>query len=285
MSMAGIVYLNGDYVDATNAKISIFDRGFLFGDAVYEVIPVYQGRPFFVEQHLKRLDASLASAKIPNPNLAWTDIFKQLITLNGGGDLQLYLQITRGNQGARKHDIPEHLEPTVIAFTIHNQYASSELKAQGLRVNLVEDIRWLRCDIKTTSLLGNILLNDAAVSEGANTAILYRNGFLTEGSASNVFLVDNEGIIYTPPLNNLCLAGVTREITIKLIQSLSWRYKEEEIPIEALFKAKEVWITSTTKEIYPITYINDVMITDGRAGTYWQEIHNKYQQLIHNHYD
>jgi D-alanine transaminase len=283
--MSSIVYLNGKYVDAAEANISVFDRGFLFADAVYEVIPVYKSRPFFVERHLRRLKTSLASVKIPCPDLPWHAIFQELITQNGGGDLQIYLQITRGNQGLRKHDIPDKLQPSVILFTIHTPYAFEEQKKQGLKAHVIEDTRWLRCDIKTTALLGNVLLNDAAISQGAHTAILSRGGFITEGSASNVFLVDAEGVISTPPLDNLCLAGITRQIVIEIIQTLSWPFQEAKIPTETLLNARELWITSTTKEIYPITYINDAKVADGRAGKYWQEIHNRYQQLIQNQYD
>ncbi|RMX03338.1 D-amino acid aminotransferase [Legionella jordanis] len=281
----GIVYLNGEFVEAADAKISIFDRGFLFADAIYEVIPVYQSRPFFVARHMKRLETSLDNARIPKPNLDWLNLFQQLIELNGGGDLQIYVQVTRGNQGVRKHDIPDGLRPSVIAFTIHTPYASFETKAKGLRANVIEDIRWLRCDIKTTSLLANILLNDAAVSNGAHTAILSRDGFLTEGSASNIFMVDEEGIVLTPPLDNLCLAGITRQITIELLRSMSWPFREEKIPIGRLYQAQEIWLTSTTKEIYPITYIDDVMIAEGRGGSYWDKIHRNFKQLIQSNYD
>ncbi|KTC86776.1 aminotransferase class IV [Legionella brunensis] len=283
--MSGIVFINGDYLPASEAKISVFDRGFLFADAVYEVIPVYKGRSFFVERHLKRLETSLMHARIANPKLNWRTIFNTLIEQNGARDLQLYVHITRGNQGVRKHDIPGELKPSVIVFTIHTPYASFETKKLGLRANIVEDIRWLRCDIKTTSLLANILLNDEAVSQGANTAILSRDGILTEGSASNVFLVDPDGIIYTPPLDNMCLPGITRQITIELIKSLSWPLREEKIPTKALLQAQEVWVTSTTKEIYPITTIDNLPIGNGYGGVFWEQINAKYQQLIHNQYD
>ncbi|WED44332.1 D-amino acid aminotransferase [Legionella cardiaca] len=283
--MSGIVYINGDYLPASEAKISVFDRGFLFADAVYEVIPVYKSRPFFVARHLKRLNTSLANVKIPYPQLDWNAIFNELIQQNGAGDMQLYVQITRGNQGVRKHDIPDKLKPTVIIYTLHNPYASFEIKKLGLHANIVEDLRWLRCDIKTTSLIANILLNDEAVSKGAHTAILSRKGILTEGSASNIFLIDQEGTVYTPPLNNMCLPGITRQITIELIHELSWSLKEEKIPTSALFEAREVWITSTTKEIYPVTRIDDSLIADGKAGIFWEKISSKYQQLIDNNHD
>ncbi|MDI9818220.1 MULTISPECIES: D-amino acid aminotransferase [unclassified Legionella] len=278
--MSGIAYINGTYCKADEAKISIYDRGFLFADAVYEVIPVYKGRPFFVDEHLQRLEKNLTETKITKPDLDWPAIFKELIKQNGGGDLQLYLQITRGNQGVRKHDIPDNIQPTVIAYTLHMPYPTFTAKKQGLKAKVIEDVRWLRCDIKTTSLMANILLNNDAVSKGANTAILSRNGFLTEGSANNVFLVDKNDIIWTPPLDNFCLPGITRQIAIELIRSLGWSLREEKIPAEMLFKAQEVWITSTTKEIYPVTCINDTMIGEGYGGTFWSRINEKYQQLI-----
>lgn len=283
--MSGIVYINGDYCEAKEAKISVFDRGFLFADAVYEVIPVYKGRPFFVERHLQRLESSLTKTRIHKPQIHWHTLFNELIKQNGGGDLQIYLQITRGNQGTRKHDIPDGITPTVVAYTLHTPYPTLEVKQRGLRADLIEDIRWLHCDIKATSLLANILLNDDAVSNGANTALLSRDGYLTEGSASNLFLVDAQGVIYTPPLDNLCLPGITRQITIELINALSWPLREEKIPSQSLFDAQEVWVTSTTKEICPVTCVNNSVIGKGSGGIYWRQINERFQQLIKNNHD
>ncbi|WP_028387819.1 D-amino acid aminotransferase [Legionella fairfieldensis] len=283
--MTGIVYINGNYYSASDAKISVFDRGLLFGDSIYEVIPVYKGRLFRLDKHLKRLAYSLENTGITQPKLDWKALFKELIERNGRGDLQIYLQITRGNQGIRKHDIPSEIEPTVIAYTLHLPYPSLEEKQRGLHVRLVEDTRWLHCNIKTTAMLANILLNDEAVSAGANTALLIRDGFLTEGSSSNVFLVDSQNRICTPPLNNLCLPGVTRQVTIELIKSMNWSLQEENIPSEALFHAKEIWITSTTKEIYPVTQINNSIVGQGCGGPYWEKINIQYQQLIENNHD
>jgi D-alanine transaminase len=283
--MTGIVYLNGEYYKAEDAKISVFDRGFLFGDAVYEILPVYNGHTFFMSKHLQRLESSLTHARITVPSINWSLIVTKLIKENGGGDLQLCIQVTRGNQGIRQHDIPKKLNPTIIAFTIHSPYPSFEAKQRGLHAILTEDIRWSRCNIKTTSLLANILTNDDAVSQGANTAILSREGLLTEGSASNVFLVDAQGVICTPVLDNFCLPGITRHITCDLIKSLSLPLREEKIPDEALFSAQEVWITSTTKEIYPVTRINDSVIGKGCGGRYWEQLNEKYQQLIKSTHD
>ncbi|CDZ78346.1 D-alanine aminotransferase [Legionella massiliensis] len=278
--MTQIVYLNGSYCKASEAKISIFDRGLTFADSIYEIIPVYKGHLFYAEKHLKRVEYSLSNAKIPSPDLDWYSIFNHLIEQNGKGDMQIYLQITRGNQGNRQYDIPSAIEPTVIAYTIHTPYPTIEEKMRGLQAQLIEDIRWLRCDIKATTLLANVLLHEEARSQGNKIALLSRNGCLTEGSASNVFLVDAKGTLLTPPLNNLCLSGITRQITIELINALSWPLREAPIPTEAIFSAKEVWITSTTKEIYPVTHVNDSVIANGQVGDYWKEINEKYQQLI-----
>ncbi|KTC93656.1 MULTISPECIES: D-amino acid aminotransferase [Legionella] len=283
--MADIVYINGNYCHASDAKISVFDRGLLFADSVYEVIPVYNGHLFYLEKHLKRLNYSLESARITPPDIQWQSILERLIEQSGGGDMQIYIQVTRGNQGVRKHDIPSQITPTVIAFSMNSDFPTFEEKQKGLKAKLLEDIRWQRCDIKTTALIGNVLLNDDAVSSGADTAILSRNGFLTEGGAANLFLVDQNNIIRTPPLTHFCLPGITRDVVIELIKTLSWPLSEESIPTEAIFNAKEVWISSATKEIYPIIRVNDKLIGDGQAGPYWSQLNEKYQQLIKKLYD
>ncbi|MFC7780624.1 D-amino acid aminotransferase [Legionella taurinensis] len=283
--MPGVVYVNGQYCLAHEASISVFDRGFLFGDAVYEVIPVYGSRPFALEKHLLRLESSLAKARIPNPPCDWVALFQELIRQNGGGDLQLYLQITRGNQGVRKHDIPAGLAPSVIAFTLHTPYPVFAEQQKGLQAKLVEDIRWQRCDIKTTSLLGNILVNDDAVSHGYHTALLIRDGFVTEGSASNLFIVDREGQVKTPPLNHSCLPGITREICLDLLRKTDIVFSEEPLPVQTVLNAREVWITSTTKELYPVTRIDETVIGNGVGGPCWRQLHERYQQLTGKAYD
>ncbi|MDP1603218.1 MAG: aminotransferase class IV [Legionella sp.] len=277
--MTGVVYLNGEFTEAQNATISVFDRGVLFADSVYEVIPVYNGRPYFVDRHLNRLKLNLEQTKIQAPPINWLPVFDELINQNGGGDLQIYLQITRGNQGVRKHDIPDTIKPTFFAFTLHTPYSTDDEKRKGLKTRIIEDFRWQRCDIKTTAMLANILLNDEAVSAGAHTALLSRDGFLLEGSASNVFMIDNKGVIRTSPLNHLCLPGITRQITIELINELKFPFLEGPIPVAEIFSAQELWLTSTTKEIYPITYVNEQQIGSGVLSTYWEELNKKYHQL------
>jgi D-alanine transaminase len=272
-------FVNGEYSNLQDAKISIFDRGFLFGDAVYEVLPVYHGQPYFVEKHIKRLNSNLEKIKIPLPDYKWNELIDRLIIENGSGDMQIYIHVSRGNQGLRKHDIPKELAPSLIAFTIHTRFPTRIEKETGLSAKTVEDIRWTRCDIKTTSLLANIMLNDEAVSSGYQTSILLRDNLVTEGSTSNVFIV-KDNLIQSPPLTNLCLPGITREITIELINNLNWQFIEKDIQVSELFEAQEVWITSTTKEIFPITRINDQLINEGIVGEYWRTINQSYQQLI-----
>lgn len=273
-------FVNGEYLEPSDAKISIFDRGFLFGDAVYEVLPVYSGQPFFVDRHIERLNSNLKKIKIKTPPYDWDEVINRLITENKGGNLQIYIQVTRGNQGVRKHDIPSSITPSVIAFTMHNPYPSLLEKEKGLVAKLIEDIRWSKCDIKTTSLIANILLNDDAVSSGYQTSILIRDGIINEGSTSNVFLVSQENVVKTSPLTNLCLPGITRQVAIELISQLNWDFSEEDIKASDLFNAKEVWITSTTKEIMPITQVNELLINNGKAGKYWRIINESYQQLL-----
>jgi len=279
-----IIYLDGEYTNAANAKISIFERGLLFGDAVYEVIPVYNGKACFVERHLARLQSSLHKARIIMPEIDWLPIFNRLIADNSKGDMQLYIQITRGNQHLRKHDIPAQLKPTIFAFTLNNPYPLNDQIKRGLHASLLEDYRWQRCDIKTTSLLANVLLHDDAIKDGNDTSILMRNGILTEGSASNVFIVDNEGI-KTPVQNNFCLPGITRQLVIELIEEMDLPFQETNIPAQDIFKAKEVWITSTAKEIYPVTRVNNTQIGDGQGGAYWSQVHQEYKLLINDYYD
>ncbi|ANH12873.1 TPA: D-amino acid aminotransferase [Legionella pneumophila] len=275
-----IAFVNGKYCSQSEAKVSIFDRGFLFGDSVYEVLPVYHGQPYFVDQHLDRLFSNMKKIKMTIPNYDWHGLIHRLISENNGGNLQVYIQVTRGNQGVRKHDIPTSITPSVIAFTMHNSFPTLEDKEQGMSAKLVEDFRWMRCDIKTTSLIANILLNDEAVSSGFHTAILARNGLITEGSSNNVFIVTQDGVIKTPPMNNFCLPGITRQVVIEIIKKLDLKFREIEISMSELFSAQEVWITSTTKEVFPITKINDSLINGGKVGEYWRIINDSYQQLV-----
>lgn len=274
-------FVNGEYSNLADAKISVFDRGLLFGDAVYEVVPVYNGQVFFCKQHLQRLYSNLEKVKITSPQWDLQQVIDELIVTNGQGDLQVYIQVTRGNQGFRKHDIPPSLSSSVIAFTIHNTYPTLAEKEKGLTAQIIEDTRWTRCDVKATSLLANILLIDEALSAGYQTSILARNNVITEGSAANVFIVSKENVVKTPPLNNWCLPGITQELVIGLVKQQGWSFAETEFSVDELVQAKEVWITSTTKEIFPVTQVNNTVINNGIMGDYCRIINNYYQELVH----
>lgn len=279
------VFINGELFDSCDAKISVFDRGFLFGDSIYEVLPVYQSKVLFIDRHMARLKSNLQKVHIPLPDYNWNNIFQSLLESNSGGDTQIYLQISRGDQGARKHDFPKDLPPTVVIFLLHGSYANAEQKNKGLSAMILDDIRWDRCDIKTNSLLANILLNDQATSSGFDTSILIRNGMLTEGSAANFFIVNPRGEIKTSVLNHFCLPGITRDLALELMQQLKWNVSETDITVEELFEAQEIWLTSTTKEIFPITKLNDKIVGKGIAGSYWQQIDELYQKLKSSYYD
>jgi D-alanine transaminase len=280
--MTRTVFINDEFMPESSAKVSVFDRGFLFGDGIYEVIPVYQGKICFFDRHMQRLLASLNSAGINIPDCDLLSISSQLIAKNGSGDMQIYIQVTRGCQDTRKYDFPSSLSPTIVMFTLHAPYPTLAEKKVGIWANIVNDTRWQRCDIKATSMLANIMQNEEATSTGADTGLLVRNGYLTEGSSSNVFIVDEKNIVRTPPLEKLCLPGVTRQIVIEMIDSLKWPFEENKIDEKDLLNAKEVWITSTTKEIYPVTQINQQTLANISSWDYWHRINEHYQQLIKN---
>jgi D-alanine transaminase len=270
-------YLNGNYLPLEEAQISVLDRGFLFGDGVYEVIPVYNGHLFRLEQDLARLEQSLHAIHfdLEINTEEWRDILQELVQRNGSIDQTIYLQITRGADVTRDLAIPKHCEPTFFAFclpVINRGYAELE---QGMAVITLEDIRWQRCNIKATTLLANALLLQQAKNAGVNEAILIRNGLAMEGITSNLFVVKNN-IILTPPLNNFILGGVTRELILELAQQHDMPFQEVAIPVADLISADEIWLTGTTREIMPIIKLNDQIINDGKAGPVWQKIITHY---------
>ena len=277
-----IAYLNGTFLPLADAKVSALDRGFLFGDGVYEVIPCYGGKLFCLHEHLKRLNRSLYAIQLTPPlgHSAWKAIMEQLITDNGGGHQKVYLQITRGAANTRNHSFSEAipLTPTVFAFSTPLKPPSIDpLKKGGTAITL-PDSRWLHCHIKSINLLPNILDYEAAVSQGHQEAILIRNGMALEGASSNLFIVDN-GILMTPPLSNAILGGVTRDLVLKLARRHGIATKEASISQERLFGASEVWITSSTREILPIVQVDDTVVGVGGPGPIWQEMFSHYQRF------
>jgi D-alanine transaminase len=266
------VYLNGTYVPLDKARISVLDRGFLFGDGVYEVIPVYGGRPFRLNEHLRRLDHSLASIRMVSPlsDQEWAAIFDRLI--HGVHDQYLYLQVTRGAAAKRDHAIPAEIEPTV--FVMCSPIAP--IPAEGIRAVILEDIRWRWCHIKAITLLANVLLRQEAVDLGAEEAILVRDGWVTEGAASNVFMV-RSGLIVTPPKSPDILPGITRDLILELAAEHGFAVDERNFRREELEIADEIWMSSSTREVLPVVELNGARVGGGQPGPIWRCMHGVYQ--------
>jgi len=272
-----LVYLNGDYLPLEEAQVPVLDRGFLFGDGVYEVIPAYGGHPFRLEEHLQRLENSLRAIRMEPPltRRQWGEIFHRLLDPLGDADQQLYLQVTRGAYERRLHAIPKTVTPTVFVMSNPLAPRDPELVARGLAAVTLEDIRWQRCDIKAITLLANILAQQQARDAGADEAILVRDGLATEGTASNFFLV-KEGRILTPPKSAHLLPGITRDLVLELAQEAELPWEERDIPVEELKEADEIWVTSSTKEVMPVTRLDGRLVGNGVPGPMWQKMDTLY---------
>ncbi|WP_067866067.1 D-amino acid aminotransferase [Neptuniibacter marinus] len=266
------VYLNGEFLPAEEAKVSVFDRGFLFGDSVYEVIPFYQGVGFRLQAHLDRLNHSLRAVRIKNEQ-HWEEILESLVARNGGGNLSVYLQVTRGSAGKRSHAYDDSLEPTVFACCtpIKDVWKAGVDSVVPLKAIVTEDLRWHRCDIKSTCLLPNILVLQQAKDEGAQEALFSRNDKLTEGSACNLFLV-KRGVIYTPKRSSEILGGITRELILELADKHAIQFQEVDIDYQQLLVADEVWVSSSTRGIVPVIEVDGHKIGKGQSGPVWHKM-------------
>ncbi|WP_456417195.1 D-amino acid aminotransferase [Thiolapillus sp.] len=275
--MSELIYLNGEFIPQENACVSVMDRGFLFGDGVYEVIPAYAGQPFRLREHLRRLDASLKGIRMSPPldEGQWRDILQRLLAQRGDADQQIYLQITRGVYGKRLHAMPEDINPTVMAFATKLARRDPALVKQGMRVITLDDIRWDRCNIKAITLLANILSQQQAREEGAQEAILVRDGLANEGTASNLFIV-KDNLIITPPKSRHLLPGITRDLVLELARDAGLPYAEASISVEELETAEEIWVTSSTKEVMPVTRLNGRPVDNGRPGPMWERMDALY---------
>ncbi len=273
--MPGKVYLNGEYLPLSEAKISVLDRGFLFGDGVYEVIPSYSGQLFRLHDHLKRLKESLGRIRL---NLTydsekWLEILTPL--LDNNKDQYIYLQITRGVAPKRDHAFPKDPKPTVFSMCSDLQpFAGVET---GVKALTMEDSRWELCNVKATTLLANILLRQAAIEQGAAEAILHKNGYITEGAASNLFAVIND-VLVTPKNTSEILPGITRKVILELAEKSNIQTQEETISIQALKTASEIWITSSTREIVPVIRLDSEAVGDGKPGIVWHKMNHLFQQ-------
>jgi D-alanine transaminase len=268
------VFLNGVYLPIEQATISVMDRGFLFGDGVYEVIPVYSGSLFRLEGHLDRLENSLALTQIEN--LYSRDQWRELISplIDNTKDQYIYIQITRGAAEKRDHAFPIGVKPSV--FIMCNDIAVFEGKNVGVKAISVEDNRWSLCNIKAIALLGNILLRQQAVENECAEAILVREGYVTEGAASNVFAVV-DGVLITPPKNNAILGGITRDVILELAKANRIPYAEDILSLDALKTASEIWLASSTREILPVIELDGDLVAGGKVGRLWQAMNGLYQ--------
>lgn len=267
------IYLNGEYLPLSAAKVSVLDRGFLFGDGVYEVIPAYSGHLFRMEDHLHRLQVSLNQIKLElNYNLPkWLDILPPL--LDKTKDQSIYLQITRGVSAQRDHAFPKKPIPTVFAMC--SDIPSID-KSIGVKALSMADNRWEMCHVKATTLLANVLLKQAAIEQGCAEAILHKNGYVTEGAASNLFaVIDN--ILITPKKTTGILPGITRQVVLELAQKNGIQCSEEAISLTALRLASEIWITSSTREIVPVVALDSKAIAQGKPGVVWQKMNQLFQ--------
>ncbi len=266
-----IVYLNGDYFPLHEAKISVLDRGFLFGDGIYEVIPVYQRHIFHFERHMARLEKNLAAIRLPAPcnRQQLRAIIEKLLT--GEDQESVYLQITRGI-AKRDHQFPADTKPTIFAM-------STPVKQQPKRgiacITLIDD-RWQHCDIKSIALLPNVLLRQLAHDQHCDEAILIRDGYVTEGAASNVFIVV-DGQIITAPQGPFILPGITRDVVIEIAQSAGLNIVQRMFREQQLIDANEIWITSSTKDIVPVISLNKQPVSHGKPGVIWQQMNALFQ--------
>ncbi len=273
-----MIYLNGDFMPIEQAKISVLDRGFIFGDGVYELIPVYSRRPFRLAEHLVRLQSSMDAIRLANPNTSpkWSELIEKIIAGNPWEDQSVYLQVTRG-AGKRDHAFPKGLKPTVFVMASELVTPSAELVRSGAKAIVLPDYRWLRCDIKSISLLGNCMLRTLAADEGCAEAILVRDGELTEASASNVFVVKN-GTVLTPPKSHLILPGITYDVVLEILRANAIAHEVRPVTESELRSAEEVWITSSSREVLAITTLDGKPVGGGKPGPVGERILALYQQ-------
>ena len=273
------IFLNGQFMPIEEAKISVLDRGFIFGDGVYEVIPVYSRKAFRLGEHLQRLQNSLDGIKLINPhnNATWVTYINELIARNQAEDQYLYLHITRG-AAKRDHAFPHPpVAPTVFMMSSPLPTPPANLLAFGVGAVTAPDNRWLRCDIKAISLLPNVLLRQMAVDAGCTETILLReNQWLTEGAASNIFVVKS-GMLLAPPKDNLMLPGITYDVILEIAAANNIPHEVRKIAVAEVFSADELLLTSSTKEVLAITQLDGKPVGTGKPGTMFTTLHQLYQ--------
>ena len=274
-----ISYLNGEFVPLREARISPLDRGFLYSDGVYEVMPVYAGRPFRFEAHAERLTRSLAAIKMEDPHTRteWRELFSTLITRNGGGDQYVYWQVTRGAEFGRNHAPLPNIPRTVFAFCAPLPVIQATTLENGVECVTAQDTRWAQCDIKSVSLLANVLLRQLAADAHAAETILLRDGELMEASASAVHVVLG-GVIVSPPNSRKILPGTTRSAMEEVATRAGIAYKAAPVSEQQLRTADEIWISASTREVQSVTKLDGKPVGTGKPGPLWQRIHEHWQR-------
>ena len=269
-----ICHLNGALLPLREARVSPLDRCFLFGDGVYEVISVHGGRPVRLGANLARLARSLAELNIPDPHTLgqWQALLSALIVANGGADLYVYVQVSRGAQFGRHHAPPPDLTPTVFAFCAPLPVTAPQVLEQGLACITAKDTRWARCDIKSVALLANVLLRQQAVEAGAGEIILLRDGHLTEASASSVQVIIG-GEIRTPPNSPQLLPGTTRSLIEELADEHRIPRRVVAVTESQLRSADELWLTAATRGVIAVTTLDGRPVGDGKPGPLWRRMH------------
>lgn len=274
-----MVFLNGKFLPIEEARVPVLDRGFIFGDGVYELVPVYSRVPFRLEEHLQRLERSLAETRIRNPHsrAEWRSILEKLIAKQPYEDQGVYLQVTRG-VARRDHAFPADTTPTVFIMANPLVNPPAEVVERGAEAVTSQDWRWHRCDIKSISLIGNVLLRQLSADHGAVETILFRDGWLTEASACNVFVVRN-GVIQCPPKSNLILPGITYDVVLEIAAAANLPVEVRQVSEADTRSADEIWVTSSSKEVLAIVRLDGKPVGEGRPGPLFRRMHQLYQEF------
>ena len=274
-----ICYLNGEFLPFEAARVSPFDRGFLFGDGAYEVMPVYDGRPFRAAAHCARLTRSLAAIRMEDPlgSAEWRALFATLIEKNGGKDQLLYWQVTRGAERGRNHAPLPNIARTVFLFSAPLVLPTAAVRERGVACVSARDMRWARCDIKSIALLANVLLRELAVDADAAETILLRDGHLTEGSSSAVHVV-KAGQLHTPEHSHEILPGTTRSVVEELATRTGIVHQARRVSEAELRGADEIWLSSAAREIVPVTSLDGIPVRSGQPGPVWRRVYDELQQ-------
>ncbi|WP_251864318.1 D-amino acid aminotransferase [Achromobacter sp. Marseille-Q4962] len=275
------VYLNGEFLRLDEAKVSVLDRGFIFGDGIYEVVPVYNGNAFRMAEHLDRLDRSLAALRIASPldRAGWIDLVAELIARGGMPTCLIYLQVTRGVYKRDHAFPPEPVAPTVFGMASAWSPPSAEQRARGISAIGIPDERWLHCEIKSVSLLGNVLARQQAVDAHVDEVVQFRDGYLTEGSSSNIWVV-SQGKLLAPPKNNLILEGIRYGLLGELAAETGIPFEARRITREEVERADELLVTSATKEVLPILSLDGKPVGSGKPGPVYAQLRAGYDARI-----